>query len=199
MNSSPETDAKQEQSKKTLPEKAKDNEGNEETTEKGDKKDEEVTRSMLIDAFEERDWEKAEKISYQLLQQAEKTHTKQSKNYWQAMMEYAEIEKMLHKDKEALELYLSIEKLTDDLFGDNHTEVASVCNNIAMLYYHTFQHKKTLPYFQKALKIWERLYDENDEKVSITRGNIQANTMMAQLEDQMTTEGIITTTKNVCK
>jgi len=59
-----------------------------------------------------------------------------------------------------------------------------------MLYYHKFQHGKSVPYFEKALAVWEKFYPPNDQKIVVTRGNIQVNRMLSQFDNQMQAGGV---------
>lgn len=151
---------------------------------------EKVDRSMLIKCFQTSDFEQADIFAKILLDKAKKEHGEESVNAWNAWMEYIEVQKRLKKDKIALELYLNLEELTIKLFGDDSENAASVFNNIAMLYYHTFQHGKTVPYFKKALAIWEKKYPANDQHIITTRNNIIVNSQLAVFDQQSAKHGV---------
>eukprot|EP01083_Nonionella_stella_P010489 29850_1 len=149
-----------------------------------------VDRSMLIACFRQNDFAKAEVLARILLDRTKETFGAESAETWGASMEYIEVQKRLKNDEIALDLYLQLEPLTTTLFGEEHENAASLFNNIAMLYYHTFQHTKTVPYFKKTLAIWEKKYPADDQRVVTTRNNIFVNQQMSFFDTESNKNGI---------
>eukprot|EP01084_Bolivina_argentea_P174198 301741_1 len=141
-----------------------------------------VDRNMLVYCFEQQNFIAAEIVAKILLDNVKDKFGANTETFWNSSMEYIEVHKKLKNDRVALQLYLQLEPLTLQLFGDKHEQSATLFNNIAMCYYHTFQHAKTIPYFQKTLTIFEKIYPANDERVIVTRNNISSNRMMARMD-----------------
>lgn len=161
-----------------------------EADEKENKKVIKIDHSMLVKCFEENDFVNAEKIGKLLRDAVEQRYGKESDEYWSSSMEYIETQKRLKNDQIALKLYLELEALTIKIYGEEHENLASLFNNIAMLYYHTFQHGKSVPYFEKVLKIWEKIYPPNDQHIVITKGNIMVNRQMAHFDTECQNFGV---------
>eukprot|EP01116_Phalansterium_solitarium_P012196 TRINITY_DN28253_c0_g1_i1.p1 TRINITY_DN28253_c0_g1~~TRINITY_DN28253_c0_g1_i1.p1 ORF type:complete len:186 (+),score=24.16 TRINITY_DN28253_c0_g1_i1:70-627(+) len=112
----------------------------------------------------------------------------------QAMLEYVEILKVQKKDSEALDGYLEIAQLLEACVQEGKLpavsgDLAGTYNNVAMLYYHTFRYRDAVPYFRKALAIWQQTEPASSSVIRVTEGNIQTNMMLAQHVESMEAQG----------
>jgi len=110
------------------------------------------------------------------------------------ILEMSEVYKVLKKN-EALANYLDVLRIFDIINLKNPSavpplQIAGVCNNIAMSYYHQFEYSNTLPYFQRALDIYRAHYGNDIPAVKLIEGNIATNRQMAAITQQMTAQGI---------
>ena len=75
----------------------------------------------------------------------------------------------LHK---AEEFYLKSLKIYENLFGENHSDVAMSYNNLGNLYDNKGNLSKAEEFYLKSLKIYENLFGENHSDVAKSYNNL---------------------------
>jgi len=121
-------------------------------------------------------------------------------DYCNYVLEMAEAIKVSKRDAEALTHYLNVLRIFDIINQKQQNkqptpvvsslQIAGVCNNIAMSYYHQFEYTQTLPYFQRALDIYRAHYGDDIPAVKLIQGNIATNRQLAAFTQQMTAQGV---------
>jgi tetratricopeptide (TPR) repeat protein len=127
-------------------------------------------------------------------------------DYCDAQLEAIECLKVMKKSPEAVEEYLKVLAMMElveacssqgdeeqqEQLGPNAIEerMGAVNNNIAMCYYNMFEYEKTLPYFERALVAFERVYGPDVPAINLTRQNIATNRHLASLSAQMAASGV---------
>jgi tetratricopeptide (TPR) repeat protein len=100
-----------------------------------------------------------------------------------AKMEYAEVLKRSNRLEESLDLWRQSLLLAEQVQADDR-ELIAIYNNIAMQYYHLYQHGASVPYFRRLLAVLERVHGPDHPDVHMTRANISVNEQMAAFEAQ---------------
>ncbi|MBD2675739.1 tetratricopeptide repeat protein, partial [Aphanizomenon flos-aquae FACHB-1416] len=77
------------------------------------------------------------------------------------------------KYKEAEPLYQQALALRQKLLGDDHPDVATSLNNLALLYYSQGKYKEAEPLYQQALNILEQRLGVDHPRTIIVRGNLE--------------------------
>jgi len=85
---------------------------------------------------------------------------------------FGNLYKNMSNFNKAEDFYLKCLKIRQNLFGENHPDVALSFNNLGLLYYNSGDFSKTEEFYGKSLKIYQNLYGENHSDVATSFNNL---------------------------